>query len=255
MLLFCCFSSSSSLQTSQSSTPPHRTLPRLDDSSSSAWSNPVLSQLMVKRMNETSQAMHLDDDDDDDPSASIDALVGESTRSVESLGKNLFLSVSSADEHSNSSEMLDDSHRKSIDPSNSNPTIGAISPYLRHPSHMLTTPPNPLASDDHPDHQNFGQNFAPILSAGFEQSAGRSEAKGSGYFTFDEQTSTMKYPPFSEEKRSIPRMHDDNSNHSSSNSSGTKDAKSANSHGKHACTYPECTKVRATTTSIFLSID
>ena len=43
------------------------------------WSNPVLSPLMVKRINEggnvvTSMPM----DDDEDPSASIDALVGKS---------------------------------------------------------------------------------------------------------------------------------------------------------------------------------
>jgi hypothetical protein len=41
------------------------------------WSNPVLSPLMVKRMNEGGNvvtSMHIDDDED--PSASIDALVG-----------------------------------------------------------------------------------------------------------------------------------------------------------------------------------
>jgi hypothetical protein len=39
------------------------------------WSNPVLSPLMVKRMNENAASMSIDDDDED-PSASIDALVG-----------------------------------------------------------------------------------------------------------------------------------------------------------------------------------
>jgi hypothetical protein len=38
------------------------------------WSNPVLSPLMVKRMNENVGSMSIDDDED--PSASIDALVG-----------------------------------------------------------------------------------------------------------------------------------------------------------------------------------
>lgn len=205
---------------SQSSTPPHRSLPRVDESSSSStpsWSNPVLNPLMVKRMNETSQTLH-HLDDDDDPSASIDALV--------------------ADEQSNSSEMLDDSHSKSINPSNSHSTTGAISPYRRQTSHVLTTPPNPLASDDHPDNQNFVQSFTPIQSAGFELSSGR-DPKTSTYFTFEDPNVSMKYS-FNEDKRSMNRMHDDNnSNHSSSNSS-TRDVKSVNSHGKHACTYPEC---------------
>jgi hypothetical protein len=40
------------------------------------WSNPVLSPLMVKRMNENAASMSIDDDED--PSASIDALVGRS---------------------------------------------------------------------------------------------------------------------------------------------------------------------------------
>ncbi len=39
------------------------------------WSNPVLSPLMVKRMNENVASMSMDDDED--PSASIDALVGK----------------------------------------------------------------------------------------------------------------------------------------------------------------------------------
>lgn len=40
------------------------------------WSNPVLSPLMVKRMNENAASMPIDDDEED-PSASIDALVGK----------------------------------------------------------------------------------------------------------------------------------------------------------------------------------
>jgi hypothetical protein len=39
------------------------------------WSNPVLSPLLVKRMNENAASMSMDDDED--PSASIDALVGK----------------------------------------------------------------------------------------------------------------------------------------------------------------------------------
>ena len=136
--------------------------------------------------------------------------------------------------------MLDDPRSKSIDPSSTNPSVGAISPYLRSTSHVLTTPPNPLASDDHPDHQNFAQSFTPIPSAGFELSAGR-DSKTNTYFTFDE--STMKQQSYAEENRSIQRnnlIQDDNSNHSSSNSS-TRGPSSI--HGKHSCTYPDCNKV------------
>ena len=44
-----------------------------------AWSNPVLSSMLVQRINETTSTMSIvdDDDDDEDPSASIDALVGK----------------------------------------------------------------------------------------------------------------------------------------------------------------------------------
>lgn len=40
------------------------------------WSNPVLSPLIVKRINESSATMN-NDELDEDPSASIDALVGK----------------------------------------------------------------------------------------------------------------------------------------------------------------------------------
>lgn len=192
---------------------------------------------MMKRMNETNQSMHLDDHDD--PSASIDALVGPSLSSSIDRYESSFPFVS-ADEQSNSSEMIDDPRGEPINSSNSNPSAGAISPYLRSTSHVLTTPPNPLASEDHPDHQNFHQTFTPIPSAGFEIPAGR-DSKSNAVFTFDDPT-PMKYS-YAEEKRTISLMHDENSNHSSSNSS-TREMKAASGTGKHPCTYPECTKVR-----------
>jgi len=67
--------SSSTSNTSQPSTPTHnnRLLAVQMQDQQQPWSNPVLSPLMVKRINDTS--MHIDDDED--PSASIDALVGK----------------------------------------------------------------------------------------------------------------------------------------------------------------------------------
>ncbi|CAF5169373.1 unnamed protein product, partial [Rotaria sp. Silwood1] len=61
------------------------------------------------------------------------------------------------DVDSNSHDLLDDEQNKSMNQSKTSSTIpsGTISPsshlYLRSKSHILTTPPNPLASDDHPD--------------------------------------------------------------------------------------------------------
>ncbi|CAF5148087.1 unnamed protein product, partial [Rotaria sp. Silwood1] len=72
------------------------------------WSNPVLSSLMVKRMNENPGSIQIDDDED--PSASIDALV--------------------ADVDSNSHDLLDDEQNKSMNQSKTSSTIpsGTISP-------------------------------------------------------------------------------------------------------------------------------
>lgn len=50
----------------------------LESQQTQAWSNPVLSSMLVQRINETGPNMSgVDDDDDEDPSASIDALVGK----------------------------------------------------------------------------------------------------------------------------------------------------------------------------------
>ncbi|CAF3826987.1 unnamed protein product [Rotaria sordida] len=152
------------------------------------WSNPALSSLIVKRMNENSTSIPIDDDED--PSASIDALV--------------------ADVDSNSHDLLDDEQNKSINESKTSSTIptGTISTsshlYLRSKSHILTTPPNPLASDDHPDNQltvgnNYQKTFSPIPSAGFDlttttttnnnnnnnNNAQLSSTKGTSSFIFD----------------------------------------------------------------------
>ena len=68
--------------------------------------------------------------------------------------------------------------------------------YLRSTSHILTTPPNPLASNDHPDNQltvasNFQKTFSPIHSAGFELTSNHNVQLSSAanartsFFTFD----------------------------------------------------------------------
>jgi hypothetical protein len=79
---------------------------------------------------------------------------------------------------------------------------GAISPashlYIRSKSHILTTPPNPLASDDHPDNQlkikvgnNYKKTYSPIPSAGFELTTNinsklsSSSSNKTARFTFD----------------------------------------------------------------------
>lgn len=68
---------------SQPSTPthnPHLLTVQLQDQtkpSGQPWSNPVLSPLMVKRINENNVVAPMSMDDDEDPSASIDALVGK----------------------------------------------------------------------------------------------------------------------------------------------------------------------------------
>ncbi|CAF1236209.1 unnamed protein product, partial [Rotaria sp. Silwood1] len=171
-----------STNTSQPSTPTHNNHLRsvqIQDSQQQQWSNPVLSSLMVKRMNENPGSIQIDDDED--PSASIDALV--------------------ADVDSNSHDLLDDEQNKSMNQSKTSSTIpsGTISPsshlYLRSKSHILTTPPNPLASDDHPDNQltvgnNYQKTFSPIPSAGFELTTttttnNNNNTKGTSRFNFD----------------------------------------------------------------------
>ena len=205
------------------------------------WSNSALNPFMIERMNETTATMSIvdDNDDDEDPSASIDALVG--------------------DDESSSSDLLHPQVNKAIH--SSNPTaitsVGAISPslhhtYLRGTSHMLTTPPNPLASDDHPDNQlAAGQNFAkalsPLPSAGFELSATSNNAtrgtmsgsKAAGLtscFTFDDHLNersrqahenttsehlTKGHAGNNTDVRTT-MTQDDSSNQSSSNSSSHK---------------------------------
>jgi hypothetical protein len=63
-----------STNTSQPSPPLNNRL-RAVQIQEQQWSNPVLSPLMVKRMNDSVTSMQIDDDED--PSASIDALVGK----------------------------------------------------------------------------------------------------------------------------------------------------------------------------------
>lgn len=129
--------------------------------------------------------------------------------------------------------------------------------YLRSTSHILTTPPNPLASDDHPDNQltignNFQKTFSPIPSAGFElttTSSNNMKVSGSAsnlsnersFFNFDSthvEQSHLKAGPHNDiddDKLTQPLLRnsdgrptklssnsliqDDNSNQSSTNSS------------------------------------
>ncbi|CAF1238641.1 unnamed protein product [Adineta steineri] len=229
--------------TSQPSTPTQTHNNRLHSvqiQKQQQWSNPVLSPLMVKRMNENVASISMDDDED--PSASIDALV--------------------ADVDSNSQDILGDQQNKSLNNSKITSTTPAdtrsLSPhlYLRSASHILTTPPNPLASDDHPDNKlpignNFQKTFSPLPSAGFglattpnNNNLKLSSTDGS-FFSFDgnipeqvhlknthndniESTNQDKLiqpliinPDVRTKKLSSNNLiHDDNSNHSSTNSSG-----------------------------------
>ncbi len=127
--------------------------------------------------------------------------------------------------------------------------------YLRSTSHILTTPPNPLASNDHPDNQltvgnNFQKTFSPIHSAGFELTTNNSVQISSttttrtSFFTFDtnvlEQNDLKNRLKEENKEDSQDKMtkslmintdertntiltnglsQDDNSNHSSTNSS------------------------------------
>ena len=162
------------------------------------------------------------------------------------------------------SSPLDDQQNKSINESKTSSTTpaGGRSPsphlYLRSTSHILTTPPNPLASDDHPDNQltignNFQKTFSPISSAGFDlTTTTNNNAKistsniptGTSFFNFDtnihEQTHIKiqhnnDIEDDNQDKLTKPILinpdvrttkissngliQDDNSNHSSTNSS------------------------------------
>lgn len=123
--------------------------------------------------------------------------------------------------------------------------------YLRGTSHILTTPPNPLASNDHPDNQltvnaNFQKTFSPIPSAGFELtnsnvqlSASNNTNTNTSYFTFDtNQSDQTEFKSTTTQNdtietnlkkssiiintdiRTTTKITDDNSNHSSTNSNG-----------------------------------
>lgn len=116
--------------------------------------------------------------------------------------------------------------------------------YLRGQSYVLRTPPNPLASDDHPDNQlnvgsNYTKTFSPIPSAGFELTSNNNpnmklsststSAAGTSIFIFDSNLTQSNEL----EQEKIPKtllinsdlrlannfMHDDSSNQSSTNSS------------------------------------
>ena len=71
---------SSTNNPSQPSTPTHNNrllAVQIQEQQQQQWSNPVLSPLMVKRLNEGNVVTSMHMDDDEDPSASIDALVGK----------------------------------------------------------------------------------------------------------------------------------------------------------------------------------
>jgi hypothetical protein len=105
-----------------------------------------------------------------------------------------------ADDNSNTCDLLNSQANPSTTTLN-----GAVSPsshtYLRSTSHILTTPPNPLASNDHPDNrlsprQMFSSTtFSPIPSAGFKvsstnvngQHCDRDITNTTSFFTFDDQ--------------------------------------------------------------------
>lgn len=139
--------------------------------------------------------------------------------------------------------------------SHANTTSPSPHLYLRGTSHILTTPPNPLASNDHPDNQltvgtNFQKTFSPLHSAGFEltsnhniQLASSTTTARTSFFTFDTNVlneNDLKNHLNDENKEDNPDQmtkpliintderlnimstnnlnQDDNSNHSSTNS-------------------------------------
>lgn len=175
-----------------------------------------------------------------------------------------------ADVDSTAHDLLHDQQNKSVDGNKTTSTTpltesrpSTTSPpshlYLRGTSHILTTPPNPLASNDHPDNQltvgnNFPKTFSPIHSAGFEltsnnsvqiSSSSAAAAARTTFFTFDtsvlEQNGLKSH--LNEENKDDKQENmaksllmkpdertnsistnglsqDENSNHSSTNSSG-----------------------------------
>ncbi len=177
-----------------------------------------------------------------------------------------FFSYYLADVDSSSHDLLDDQQSKSVDENKTTSTTpltesraSTTSPsshlYLRSTSHILTTPPNPLASNDHPDNQltvgnNFQKTFSPIHSAGFElttnnsvQISSSTTTRTTSFFTFDtnvlEQNDLKNHlnednKEDSQDKMTKPLIintdertntisnnglsQDDNSNHSSTNS-------------------------------------
>ena len=155
-----------------------------------------------------------------------------------------------ADVDSSPHDLLDDQQGKSHNASKTSSTLPAVSisptphVYLRGQSHVLTTPPNPLASDDHPDNQltvgqNLNKTFSPIPSAGFELtmnnnsnmklSSSSTSAAGTSIFIFDanlpqsndlEQEKIPKQLLINSDRRTANTfMQDDSSNQSSTNSS------------------------------------
>lgn len=163
-----------------------------------------------------------------------------------------------ADVDSSPHDLLDDQNEKSLPPSKTSSTLppGSITTsshvYLRSKSHILTTPPNPLAADDHPDNQlnvaqNFQKTFSPIHSAGFELTAHNNNNNNNnttmklssstssnptvGRSIFNFETPLAESNDLEQEKLTKPLllnsdlrtgnhfMHDDSSNQSSTNSS------------------------------------
>lgn len=120
--------------------------------------------------------------------------------------------------------------------------------YLRGTSHILTTPPNPLASTDHPDNpltvnNSFTKTFSPIHSAGFELTnpnngvssmSSTAAASRTSFFTFDTSVLEQHRRPdhsdvenkdectksimLNNDERTNCLNQDENSSHSSSNS-------------------------------------
>jgi hypothetical protein len=166
-----------------------------------------------------------------------------------------------ADVDSSSHDLLDDQQNKSIDENKTPSTTpltesraSTTSPsshlYLRSTSHILTTPPNPLASNDHLNNSltvgnNFQKTFSPIHSAGFELTSNNSVQISSStttrtsFFTFetndlknhlneekkdDKQEKMTKSLIINTDERTNTISNnglsqDENSNHSSTNSS------------------------------------
>jgi len=86
--------------------------------------------------------------------------------------------------------------------------------YLRSASHILTTPPNPLASDDHPDNQlkignNFQKNFSPISSAGFELTTTTSNNAKISTLNIPRDTSFFNFDTNIHEQKHIKNQHND----------------------------------------------